>query len=335
MKFRLTFAGAVAALPFFVFAQNYTFSRNLQVGVSGDDVLALQKALNLDSATKVADTGPGSPGNETRYFGPATAQAVVRFQEKYSADVLQPVGLTVGTGYFGEKTREKINSLLANSSTTKNTAQGDTISTVGTAPAPAAPQGLEGVVIKTPSQYSGKPGTSITIGGWGFTPTNNTIYFGSSYKVENVASSDGYTLTFSVPSIPAGAYVISLKNSNGESQTKTFFSVTSATATTPVIESIMPESAKRGETVTIKGTGFSATGNMLRTSLGVFENIPSVDGTTILFTIPTNTFTTPPTGFSIPTSTPPVTAAIFTMPVWVYVANANGLSNGQSFNASF
>ena len=91
----------------------FSFETNLQVGMSANDVKYLQLVLNSNVDTRLAVSGVGSPGNETNFFGYLTKEAVIKFQEKYSSDILTPWNLTGGTGYVGSKTREKLNSLLA------------------------------------------------------------------------------------------------------------------------------------------------------------------------------------------------------------------------------
>lgn len=104
----------------------YQFTTNLSQGDTGVAVMELQKFLNTDPLTRVSVTGAGSPGNETSYFGPATKAAVIKFQNQYASEVLAPVGLAVGTGYFGPSSRAKANMLNTSTGSTGTTGGGTT-----------------------------------------------------------------------------------------------------------------------------------------------------------------------------------------------------------------
>lgn len=87
------------------------FERNLAFGSTGPAVHQLQEFLNAVPSAQVAATGPGSPGQETNYFGPHTRQAVMEFQESYSFNILTPLSLEEPTGFWGPQTRQQANAI--------------------------------------------------------------------------------------------------------------------------------------------------------------------------------------------------------------------------------
>lgn len=344
MKSRITLATILMVAPIFVFASTEDFSRALKVGMRGTDVRALQVVLNSDMETRITTAGAGSPGNETDYFGLATKRALVKFQEKYRGEVLTPVGLTAGTGFFGEKTREKVKALLLGAAMTKSASFSTLEKNTNTATLTPAPQKTEARVmpegdmfIAFPSRYSGVPGTEIIISGEGFTLTDNTVYFGVAKAVENLSSPSGAALTLKVPSIPKGIYHLSVKNTRGQSKGDSFFVVTDGVTPEPKVESVSPDTVGHGAVVTVKGSGFTATGNMVRTTLSISEGIISADGKSLSFALPANVLiATTSTSLSIPANAvahdAPTPGKKVLFPLWAIVVNENGVSNGKSFN---
>ncbi len=86
------------------------FRRQIVLGDTGDDVLALQKFLN-SHGFPVAASGMGSPGQETAYFGTRTMLALAAFQEAHADIILTPQGFGRGTGMLGPASRLLINEL--------------------------------------------------------------------------------------------------------------------------------------------------------------------------------------------------------------------------------
>ncbi|MFA5830278.1 MAG: peptidoglycan-binding protein [Candidatus Paceibacterota bacterium] len=173
------------------------FTKDLKLGDTDPQVLLLQKFLNEDPDTMVAESGAGSPGNETTYFGQKTKTAVIKLQNKHYGEVLAPNGLATGTGYFGPSTRAMANNM-------KKTAGGSGAQTSGISAATTIPRGPvsglgEKVKIESLEPTHGKSGTSVTIHGAGMSKTANKIIFGGQ-TVYNATSADGKSLVFSVES---------------------------------------------------------------------------------------------------------------------------------------
>ncbi|MCX6764874.1 MAG: peptidoglycan-binding domain-containing protein [Candidatus Nealsonbacteria bacterium] len=87
---------------------NFAFKNNLKYGQNSEEIKYLQIILKKEIGS------PDYPESlsVTNWFGPITRQCVIRFQEKYSFEILKPLFLEKGTGLVGEKTREKLNYLL-------------------------------------------------------------------------------------------------------------------------------------------------------------------------------------------------------------------------------
>lgn len=80
----------------------FQFKSNLQKGSQNTEVKELQKCL-----AKLPDIYPAGEANG--YFGDKTYEAVIKFQEKYAKDILEPAGVSKATGTVNKLTRDKLN----------------------------------------------------------------------------------------------------------------------------------------------------------------------------------------------------------------------------------
>jgi len=83
----------------------YTFNETLIQGNSGAVVSALQTAMQKSGY--IIDNSEVT----STLFGTSTKDAVIKFQQKYSSEILSPYGYTSGTGIVGLMTRTKLNNL--------------------------------------------------------------------------------------------------------------------------------------------------------------------------------------------------------------------------------
>lgn len=80
------------------------FKSDLKVGSRGKEVIALQTCLARDPEVY-------PEGKITGYFGSQTKKAVIKFQEKYKEEILDPWGFKEGTGIVSRTTRAKLNEI--------------------------------------------------------------------------------------------------------------------------------------------------------------------------------------------------------------------------------
>ncbi len=344
-----TLATLFSPVAFFVertHAQNlptFIFLRDLRLGDSGDDVLELQKILNTDVVTKISDTGAGSPGNETVYFGPATKAAVIRFQNKYADEVLRPAGLVVGDGSVGLWTRLKLNQIILKSSVavlpsiqtqTSNTSSSDplvtsfSLDTPLSFGSPASVAAQKELSLSFASRNYGPAGSTVTLTGTGFSTQSNTVNLGA-LKIKNIAAQNSANIRLTIPNTtPAGRYDISVTVGSKTTPTTIPFMVTTPGASIPVIEKVEPVQAKFGEPITVTGRNFTATGNIVSSGLGIIQDVKSTDGKTLTFTIPL------PESMKI--DIPQVRETWFNKkdnlywPVRIHVTNVNGVSDSPA-----
>ena len=326
------------------------FNKDLKIGDNNEDVRFLQKFLNKNPATKISSSGTGSSGNETAYFGQLTKNAVIKFQEMYASDVLQPFGLKLGTGFVGAATRLKLNSLLEadNKSSSKSVAAHNSSLPKYSSKSSQSSQNLsksasseakKASVIKnssssslssknstivraySTSEYQVSPGKTVILEGEGFTPKSNTIHLGENNSIPDLgASENGTKITFIVPKdLLLGKYSIWVTNGNGTSKSgaiKIYIVVTDSPAERPVVEKVEPVEATIDSEIVVSGKGFTTSRNNIYSMFGNVMNLNSSDGKTIKFKVSSMQ--------QIAKMNTEKSAKNMPIEVWFYVANDNG-----------
>jgi len=160
------------------------FNQTLKPGMTHADVKRLQELLNSDPDTRIADSGVGSLGNETDYYGSLTTKAVQKFQAKHGV-VSSGSPDTTGYGLVGPATRQALILAFAGGVPAPSTSP-TPVPSVPSAPATVSAlftgplyNGLSHADVKRLQQLlNSDPDTRIAASGIG-SPGNETDYFGS------------------------------------------------------------------------------------------------------------------------------------------------------------
>ncbi len=317
-------------------------NRNLRLGMSGEDVRLLQVILNSDPRTKIADSGSGSPGSESNYFGARTKAAMARFQELYRSEVLAPAGLTRGSGYVGSYSRTKLVSLCKGSGATSSaTSPRPVTSTRPTTPRPSLAPVVSNALgvplssaalsrsasrarkpyIMFPSSYAVRQGGKLTVYGGGFTPSDNTISIGAT-RYTNVSPTKG-ALEITIPrNAQKGKFSLTVSNAKGESN-KTFVVITDPSAPSPKVLSFTPSAGPVGTSITVTGENLSKEWNDVVVGQRIITGVVSPDGKSLTFTP-----NLPVPGVSSGQDVPNVKLE---SPLWFYIVNPNGVTGSSVF----
>ncbi len=308
----------------------YTFNNNFGIGNSSND--------NAQLITVFSREGLVVPQNSTsNQFNEGIASMVSAFQEKYRGEILAPFNFSAGTGYVGDRTRAKLNSLYGCS--------GNVVIT---------PQTTSYLSVSNLQPSSGIVGTQVTIVGSGFTQTGNKIRFGNTNSEQNPSyslnSNDGRTIIFTVPSsnyfaclysypscyvaqvlVQPGTYPVSVTNANGTSNQINFtinqYGVQNNNSS-PTVSSTYPTSGPRGTEVTVVGTNFTPNDYVQFSDYGTYISNNYINSTMLRFTAPSSLTNCNLQGTGCTNvAYPNVINGAYN----IRVANTNGTSNPVSF----
>lgn len=345
---------AIAATP------NY-LPRDLRLGDEGLDVYNLQVILNSSAGTRVAESGPGSSGQESQVFGPKTEDAVRRFQAANASEVLSPAGLSSPTGFVGPRTRAalgRVGAAIGAKSAPAQSSLGATLSsgnagsfggssifaTLGAAlgggpvSSSVAPTDVISESIARQNVANGAPvifpsetlkvdrqEDSFLIGyGFASSTAYEIIDVETGRKFADATARTSNAIYFTPIATRSGAYKIYAKSKDGQPSNTVTVYLSSDSG--PKIRRVTPDPLVLGEEMTIQGDNFDATGNSVITPFGRIDNVPSTRGK---ISIPAN-FGNPFAGIAGAD-----VAGDVTVPITVRVVSAKGATAPFKIDVSF
>ncbi len=214
--FKLIFLSVFFLTASQIDAESVQFTSDLKLNTRSNEVFLLQKALNSDTQTRVSEEGAGSPGQETDFFGEKTKNAVIRFQEKYASQILEPLNLSTGTGVVGARTRSVLNSQFGGSSFNTDTVLNQNTSSDNTVSNWEENNNYPVITAVMPGEVVDPRNIPVTIFGENFN-SKNTVYLSvQDLEIFDGYSTDGKTITLFLNTVFLDA-VENLVNSTAQS----------------------------------------------------------------------------------------------------------------------
>lgn len=125
---------------------------------------------------------------------------------------------------------------------------------------------------------------------WG----DQNVYGNTATQAQTTYAQGTQTLSFSHAYVAGGTYTITVTATNASGSNTSSATVTvpfSATSGNAVLSYLSPSAGRVGTQIAIVGSGFTALDNTVRFGNGGLQHVPSQNGTTIYYTIPS--YTTP------------------------------------------
>lgn len=268
------------------------FPRDLRLGDEGPDVVNLQMALNVLYETRVAETGSGSPGQESDQFGAKTEAAVIRYQALR--------GIVPADGVVSGETRRALQKTLdwlaekegwvsAPSPRVATSTRAETTRATSTVVSARLSPTVQGEAARAAAAAAGapivfshlvppaEPRDKITVYGYNYKVGEEyQLIVASTSKVfAKATATSTIAFTFKVPRVKAGSYEIYVQGPNGRSES---FRFEVSRRNRPVIRSVDPDPMKIGEEVVIEGTGFGRGEVTVSTTFGDLTGLKAKGG---------------------------------------------------------